>query len=322
MRANPFNKMTLQLALCCAVSFFVFAPGTSYASEVKRMTVEELRVKYGDPKGKIAIVGGVEVYYKDEGEGPAILMVHGSSSTLKTWDGVASKLISKYRVIRYDIPPQGLSGHLSDDAARKLEPVDIAEGLLAQLGVEKITFVGVSSGGTLGIFLAAKRPELVRRLILANTPADTVDPSKMRLSPAFELARREASQTGFQSRLYWGAFFDFYSGDPSRMNSGIREQYYDMNRRVPEPNVLALAAKVADQVKAKSAMSRVRAPTLLVWGARDPLLVPASADALEKYLSGAEVSKIWLSDVGHYPPLEVPARFADIVSAYIESVTP
>ena len=286
------------------------------------LTLDALRSKYGDRHGRIAKVGGVEVYYKDEGQGPAILMVHGSQSTLKTWDKVVPSLLKHYRVIRYDIPPQGLSGPVSDEAAARMVPVDIAEGLLAQLGVKRITYVGVSSGGTLGVFLAAKRPDLVERLILSNTPSDPVSTGHMKQPPAFEAAQREAKETGFQSQLFWNEFLNFFSGNPQRLDADIRAQYYDVNRRNPEPHYLSLIAQVADHAKALDAMSRVTAPTLLIWGGSDPLLVPASADVLAGYLTHAQVSKVVMPDVGHYPPLESPERFAQIVAAYMEAVTP
>jgi pimeloyl-ACP methyl ester carboxylesterase len=69
-------------------------------------------------------------------------------------------------------------------------------------------------------------------------------------------------------------------------------------------------------------MGAVTAPTLLIWGARDPLLTPPTADILAGYLSHAQVSKVIMPDVGHYPPLEAPERFARIVAAYIEAVAP
>ena len=112
-------------------------PSVLPATAGENITVEQLRAKYGDRAGHIAVIGGVEVYYKDEGKGPAILMVHGSQSTLKTWDYVAAKLTKRYRVIRYDIPPQGLSGHVSDEAEKAMQPTDVAEGLLKILGVDK-----------------------------------------------------------------------------------------------------------------------------------------------------------------------------------------
>lgn len=69
-------------------------------------------------------------------------------------------------------------------------------------------------------------------------------------------------------------------------------------------------------------MSKVTVPVLLLWGATDPLLTPPSADVLAKYLTHADVSKLMLPDVGHYPPLEVPERYAHIIAAYLEAVAP
>ena len=262
------------------------------------------------------------MYYKDEGYGPAILMVHGSQSTLKTWDYIVPRLTDRYRVIRYDIPAQGLSGTVTDEHMQRLQPVDIAEELLAQLGVKKVTFVGVSSGGTLGVYLAAKRPDLIERVVLSNTPADTVTTTHLPPSPEFDEQKRIAAQTGKQSRAYWNAFLDYFSGDPSRLSADIREQYYDFNRRAPERHLIGLVAKVADQQKAKAAMGAVKSPTLLIWGAKDVLLPFSAGEALAGYLSNTDVSMMVMPDVGHYPPLEAPERFATIVRAYIEAATP
>lgn len=288
----------------------------------RMLSLDALRAKYADRAGHLVDIGGVEVYYKDEGSGPAVLMVHGSVSSLRTYDGVAARLRKHYRVIRYDVPGQGLSGAVSDAAARQLKPADVAERLLAKLGITSVTAVGVSSGGTLCVYLAAQRPDLVKRLILSNTPADPVDTSHLQQPKDFEDAQREARDTHFQSQHFWDLFLAYFAGRADRMTPGIREQYYDFNRRIPEANALSLVAKVADHEKAVEAMHQVSAPTLLVWGARDPLLTPAAAETLAGYLTQAQVSKLLLPDVGHYPPLEVPERFADIVAAYIEAVVP
>jgi pimeloyl-ACP methyl ester carboxylesterase len=283
---------------------------------------DALRLKYGDKRGKIAVIGDVEVYYKDEGRGPAILLVHGSQSNLKTWDGVAAGLVSHYRVIRYDIPPQGLSGPVTDAALAHLQPTDIAEQLLRQLGVMKVTVVGVSSGGTLAIQLAAKDPGLVERIIVSNAPADPVTTGHLVFSVDFAAQTAEEKRTGRRSQAYWNAFLDFFGGLPSHFDRAMRQQYYDINRRSPEPNLVALAAKVADHDAAVTAMHNVRQPVLLIWGARDPLLPLPACRVLGDYLVNASVSQIILPDVGHYPPVEVPQRYAKLVAAYIEAAGP
>ncbi len=286
------------------------------------LSLEQLRAKYADPKGRTTTIGGVEVYYKDEGKGPAILLIHGSVSSLKTYDGLAAQLSKQYRVIRYDIPPQGLSGPVSNEALAALKPTDIPEQLLARLGVSKVTVVGVSSGGTMGVQLAAKRPDLVQRLILSNAPADQVRTGGQTLTPALIAAIAEYKRLGYQTRSHWDAFLDFYAGNPARYDAAFHQQIYDMNRRAPRPNMIGLVAVVEDHAKAVAAMNAVKAPILLIWGGADPLLPYAAMDALAGYLTGAEVSKIRLPDVGHYPPAEVPERYAKLVTAYIEGAMP
>jgi pimeloyl-ACP methyl ester carboxylesterase len=69
-------------------------------------------------------------------------------------------------------------------------------------------------------------------------------------------------------------------------------------------------------------MKAVKAPTLLIWGAKDLLLPVSAGKALAGYLSGTDVSMMVMSDVGHYPPLESPERFAKILEAYMEAATP
>ena len=128
--------------LCLAAMLLVLtvssAPLSGLADEFadQRLTLDELRQKYGDSDGRIAEIGGVEIYYKDQGEGPVILMIHGSRSSLRTWDRVAPELLDRYRVIRYDLPPNGLSGPVSDEAVARMEPANLAAGLLDHVGVD------------------------------------------------------------------------------------------------------------------------------------------------------------------------------------------
>jgi pimeloyl-ACP methyl ester carboxylesterase len=210
-------------------------------------------------------------------------------------------------------------------AAAGMRPEDLPEALLAHLGVHSVTVVGVSSGGTMAYFLAAKRPDLVERLILSNTPAAPVDTAPMKLSRALAAEQAlagEAASRSYKRRSFWDAFFDFFAGEPERITPAMRDEYYDINRRVPEQHPLAFTAVVADHAFTLAAAAKVVCPVLLVWGERDPLLTPPSADVLAGYLKNADVSKLMLPDVGHYPPLEVPERYAQIVAAYIEAVTP
>lgn len=299
------------------------APLVAPSRDAPYLTLAQLRAKYRDPAGKFATIKGIEIHYKDEGKGPVLLMVHGSASSLRTWDGIADRLKARYRIIRFDVAAMGLSGGISDEAAATVKPVDIAVGLLDRLGVRKVTFVGVSSGGTLGMFLAAQRPDLVERLILSNTPADPVTYGHMVQPPGFVKAQADAKQAGgFQARSFWDEYLGYFAGDPKRFSTKLRDEYYDMNRRAPQKHPIALIAQIGDGVVANQLMAQVAAPTLLVWGGKDALLPVAAMQSLAVHLKHAQVSELVLPDVGHYPPVEVPARFAQVIAAYVEAVVP
>jgi pimeloyl-ACP methyl ester carboxylesterase len=311
-----FRLWLLVLALCFSVG--------AVAQDVAKpyLTLEQLREKYQDRQSRYTTIGGMEVHYKDEGKGPVLLLVHGSSSTMKTWDAMAPLLRKNYRVIRYDVPGVGLSGDVPDQAVATIKPEAIAEQLLAQLGVTKVTVIGVSSGGTLGSFLAAKRPDLVERLIISNAPSDPVDTSHMVPTESWAKAQADAKATGFQNAFFWSEFLSYFAGDARRIDVATRAHFYDFNRRTPHKNFIAMIAKVADAPKARAAMAAVRAPTLLIWGGSDALLPPSAGRTLLRYLSATDVSIVYMPDVGHFPPIETPERFARIATDWIEAAVP
>ncbi|WP_310532283.1 alpha/beta hydrolase [Novosphingobium sp.] len=315
----------LALSVAALQPLPAWAQGATAASEAfPRLSVAELRKKYQDAQSRYMTIKGVEIHYKDEGprSAPVLFMVHGSQSSVRTWDRITQLLKGRYRVIRYDIPGYGLSGPATDEAAASVQPVEIAEGFVDALGVKKLTFVGVSSGGTMGMYLAAKRPELVERLILSNTPSDPVKTDHLVQPQSFLDAQARAVKTGYQDMTFWNEYLSYFAGDPARISVRTRAEYYDFNRRQKEKHPIALVARIGDGKQAAIEMAKVKAPTLLAWGTGDPLLPESAANAIARYLSNAQISRLMMPDVGHYPPLEIPDRFARIIADYVEVVIP
>ena len=84
----------------------------------------------------------------------------------------------------------------------------------------------------------------------------------------------------------------------------------------------AVLARIGDGKQATIEMAKVTAPTFLIWGTGDPLLPKSAADTTERYLANAPISVALMPDVGHYPPLEVPDRFARLIADYVEAIVP
>jgi pimeloyl-ACP methyl ester carboxylesterase len=288
---------------------------------LKRLTLAELRKRYQAPGDRYVYVGGVELRYRDEGTGPVLLLLHGSRSTLNAWDGVATRLKGKYRILRFDQPPTGLSGPLSDAARKAIgSPEALVAGFLDKLGVQTASVFGVSSGGTLAYYFAATYPERVDALILANTPSDPVIAGKTASTPALDAAAADAKRNGYEARSFWSLYLDFLYGEPSRLKPATIDYYTTTNMRTLEPNPFGLHALTNNNATTLAHLHGVRAPVLIVWGMRDLVLPAATAGkALQGYLDHAKsVSFVALDSVGHYPPMESPNAVADLVDAYLK----
>lgn len=132
------------------------------------ITLDQLRQQYQTPASKYVEVAGVQVHYQDEGSGPVLLAFHGSFGALQTYDGVAAKLRDRYRIIRFDQPPTGLSGPVPPGF--DLTPEAFVHEFLGKLGVGPVAVIGNSSGGIFAYRFAASYPQDVNAVVLVNTP--------------------------------------------------------------------------------------------------------------------------------------------------------
>lgn len=333
---NVFNtRISSSLAVIgAACSLCLDAPAEAQANEVRSeqnevtseqaaTALEELRVKYGNSQDRFINIAGMEVAYRDEGAGPVILLIHGSASNLRSFNRVAELLAQKFRVIRYDVPPFGLSGPVENLDLSEVEPTDIPVALLKSLGIESATIVGTSYGGTIALNLASAHPDIVDRLVISNSPADPIGPIKPEdLGPTFAAALQKYGLAAPRPMEFWLPDLEYFYGEPSRLRCETAMQARDFDRPIPQRNALAMISVVADNAVVRAAYGKVQGPVLLLWGGRDPMLPVSAAKNLATYLPQAEVSMMIMPDVGHYPAMEVPDRYAALVEAYVRMATP
>lgn len=117
-------------------------------------------------------LSGVNIHYRDEGQGYPILFMHGFSSDLQLWDEQLPVLTDKYRVVRYDCRGHGGSESPAEQAEYSQEIlVDEALELLDDIGLEKVHVCGLSMGGNVALNLALGHPNRVSAAIIASTGA-------------------------------------------------------------------------------------------------------------------------------------------------------
>ena len=102
-------------------------------------------------------IDGLMVHYRDEGKGPPVLLVHGTFSSLHTFDAWTRILRDSYRVIRLDLPGFGLTGPTPNGKYEISYYLDLFVQFLKNLHIEKCHIAGSSLGGWLGAWGTTRR---------------------------------------------------------------------------------------------------------------------------------------------------------------------
>ena len=302
------------IALAASAQFFVArrsAPPVTFA---------EVQAKYSDGSRQIE-VAGVNVNYRDEGNGPALVLLHGSFGSLRMFDDMVHELGDGFRTIRYDQPPSGLSGAVPPEFSLTSEA--FLREFLDRLGVGSVALLGTSSGGIIAYRFAATYPERVRAVILSNIPPSApVDnagararlPLKLRWSMGTCVKARPFSRT------CWRDFLFSYFERRQRVTEALVTEYYDLNRRPGAYEFTSMTAIMRDDGEVRGFLGAVKAPTQLIWGMLDPVLPPATLELLAARLTSTTVRVDKLDDVNHYPPLEAPEEVAQLTRQFLGAV--
>ncbi|MEI9996965.1 MAG: alpha/beta hydrolase [Rhizomicrobium sp.] len=281
-----------------------------------------LEAKYADTQSHFAdLPGGVRLHYRDEGDprAPVLLLVHGFGDSFTSWDGWAARLHDRFRVIRIDLPGHGLtrapSGYvLNDDGSTAL-----IDALAAKLNLPKFAIAGNSLGGGVAWQFALRYPARVRALILvdaAGWPSETLKSPPL----AFRLLRYSWGRAFLKSidntpLIRSGLRGEV--GNPAVITDAFIARWAEFQRAPGHRDILMSLAPGRNSVATKAALSRIAVPTLVLWGAVDPLIAVASAHKFADAIPGAQL--IVYRGVGHLPQVEIPARSAGDVAAFLEA---
>ena len=302
VRRRAFLLGTL-VVVCGAVGGYVFL---AWAPDVQ---VETLKPKYAPPPSQFIAVNGLQVHLRDEGprnDPTPIVLLHGTSSSLHTWQGWADSLRATRRVIRFDLPGFGLTGPATDNDYRMAAYVLAVIGVLDAVGAHRVVLGGNSLGGGIAWHVAVAHPDRVERLVLVDAVGY---PFKSQSVPiGFRLARIPVLNVMIQRLLPRSMVEQSVRnvfGDPSRVTPELVQRYYDLTRRAG--NRAALVARFS-QDKADpdtTAIHTIRQPTLILWGGNDRLIPPMNAVRFGRDIGGSHV--VVFPALGHVPQEEDPA---------------
>lgn len=259
----------------------------------------------------------------EQGEGVALLLVHGSLCDYRFWSAQIPVLAERYRVLapslRRCFPERwrGEGGGFSTEQ----HVADLIE-LIEREG-EPMHLLGHSRGGNVALRVAAQRPELVRSLVLADPggdfAVDLFDDVGLAVPPAADERnrfRREALQLIRDGQAEAGLrlFVDTVSG------VGIWERSSQRFRHMALDNAFTLAGQVDDRPAPLDAgqLARVACPVLLLGGERSPAPFPVVLRMLERHLANAR--RVLLPGVSHGMNVQRPALFNRLVGEFLAAV--
>ena len=265
-------------------------------------------------------VNGVRLYYELTGDGPPLILVHGSWSDGASWDPVLPALAPRFRVLTYDRRGHSRSERPPTQGSTD-EDVDDLAALIEHLGLGPSHVAGISSGASLALRLAARRPELVRSVAghepaLFNLFVD--DPDQ---GPAMReaLERIEAVAARLAAGDVSGGarqFAETYSYGPGswELIPPERQQVLVDNAPTFLDETRDPGAWTADLAM----LAAIPCPILLTSGDQSLPFLPPVVATLAARLPEAQMRVI--AGAGHVPQVSQPAAYAAIVTAFAVAV--
>ena len=212
-------------------------------SRAPDLPVQSLVARWAPPPSEFIDLNGQLVHLRDvgpRGDAMPLVLLHGTSASLHTWEGWSRALQAQHRVISFDLPGFGLTGPLSGRyASWSYRGDDLARfvlELLDHLQVRRFAIAGNSLGGEVAWRVASLAPDRVQRLVLVDAAGYELKPESMPIG--FRLAALPGANHLFEWLLPRGvveASVRNVYGDPAKVTPQLVDRYFEITLRDGQP---------------------------------------------------------------------------------------
>jgi pimeloyl-ACP methyl ester carboxylesterase len=289
--------------------------------------LEELIPLYANKDSKFMPILGMKVHYRDEGiqsDSTPLILLHGMSSSLNTWDSVVIGLKDKKRVISLDLPGFGLTGPSPENAYNFDYYSKFIDSFTTRLKIKRFILVGNSMGGAISWNYALHNPQGLAKMVLVDaagypkkgesgslgfTIASTPVINNLLLYATPKFLVRKSLET-----VYY---------DQARVTDEQVERFHDVAIREGNRAAALLIFKGSFQGNSKRFLNSniarikdIKTPTLILWGDKDNLISVDNVAQFQRDIQGsqAEIYK----NVGHVPMEEVPGKVAASIAGFVK----
>ena len=284
-----------------------------------------MKAKYGGPASQfITLQPGLTVHVRDEGRrgAPVIVLIHGSNSSLHTWEPWVKRLGGQYRIVSLDLPGHGLTGrHPSGDYDYPIF-VDVVDKVMVKLGIDRAVIGGNSMGGGVTWMYALAHPEKVQAMILVD--AAGAPRWEARKAPiGFRIARmpilRDVAKI-ITPRSMVESSLQTSVSVKSVVTEAAVDRYWELLRYPGnrEATIKRFSYTHNNHPATKEKLSAIKIPTLIMWGEEDNLIPVRSAKWFADVIPESRL--IIYPKVGHVPMEEVADQSAADVAAFLKGL--
>lgn len=287
-----------------------------------------LEAKYANAASRyVELDNGVRVHYRDQGrrDGPVLVLVHGFSANLETWEPWVKRLGGEYRIISLDLPGHGLTRAPEGYTVGRTGFVDVVDGTTRKLGVDRFVLAGNSMGGGVAWSYALAHPDRVQGLVLVDAagwrdrPAAGKDESpvifKILRNPVGRAILRDLDNT----ILTRDGLRDAFAPTPDMVTDAMVARYTDMARAPGHRDIILARMGEFDPADDASVekLAKITAPTLVMHGDTDKLIPVSVAKRFGDAIPGATV--IIYPKTGHVPMEQIADRSAADLDAWLRA---
>jgi pimeloyl-ACP methyl ester carboxylesterase len=280
---------------------------------------ETLKAKYAPSPSAFITIDSMNVHYRDEGHKAdtiPIVLIHGTSSSLHTFEGWTSKLKENHRVLRMDLPGFGLTGPFPNRDYSIDHYVEFINRFLETKGVKQCVLAGNSLGGNIAWRFAVKYPDKVNKLVLIDASGYPLHSKSVPI--AFRLAKTPVLNkllTFITPRFMAKASVENVYADKSKITESLVDRYFELTLR--KGNRQALVDRMKNTVDSDTLqIKNIQKPTLILWGDKDYLIPKNNAFKFHRDLPIDTL--VILKNAGHVPMEEKSQESLAAFTAFLK----
>ncbi|MHA2249371.1 MAG: alpha/beta fold hydrolase [Candidatus Kariarchaeaceae archaeon] len=260
-------------------------------------------------------VNDVDLYYEDTGKGEEVIIFsHGLLWSGKMFDKQVEALKSNYRVITFDHRGQGRT-EVTKNGYDIENLYQDAAALIEELNLSSVHFAGLSMGGFVAMRLAARRPELIKSLILLATSSDREANEDISKYKRLNFIARWLGLRLVAKPVMKIMFSQTFLNDKNRSEE---KKYWKMqlikNHRV---GITRAVKGVISRESIYDELSNITCPTLIITGDEDVALPPEKSEKIHSAISNSQL--VVIPKAGHTSTVEEPKAVNDVISKFLSN---